>query len=832
LYLTIYFITGSILFTLPSVAQQTKNISGKITDAQTGEPIPYVTVSVKIPGRANLATSTNFDGFFHLTIPFRTDSVYVSYVSYLPAKKPLALIPEIKNVDFQLSPDNRILNEVRVTPKSYVNPAWEIMENMVKHKSGNNIENLDSYQYQSYNRIDLALNGLSDKMKRKKAMRQLLPLMDSLKALAGSNGTPVLPIFTSETVSDVVSQRSPKHRTENVISTHVNGVGLEDGTLISQIVSAGFQQYNFYDNFLRIAGKDFISPLSDSWKTFYDYELIERNDKIDGSYYYKIAFKPKRAHDLAFSGIFWLTQDSYALYRIDVLSSPDANIQFLNKIRIQEEMTPIPGSAILAPRLTRIVVDVNNLIKSQSGFIGQFYIANTNYAVNKTYPAGIFKEQLTVSADANKKDDRYWNKYRPDTLNAENKRIAQLIDTVKNLPLVRTYADLIGMVINGYYRVGKFGFGPYIYTYSYNDLEGSAIRIGGETNHYFSNKVILGGYLSYAFRDKKWSYNAAADYIFSRKTWTEGRISYTRDIEQTGYQFENFSTANNIFKASIRNGNISRRGPFIQSETQGYLQSDILKHVRAKITVDHRTFNPLFNFNYYSPVTKLHYRNYSVSEAQTEVQWSPGNRLIQSDKINKRIAVGNGTDKPVITFRYTHGFRLAAGDFDYNKYAANITQKIHMGIWGKGEYSITGGLIPSALPTPLLENPRYYFNTMRFLEYTCDRYASLNYTQHMDGLITNSLPLIKKLNLRTLLDFNILEGTLSADNNTRAFNTTHPYDRSLDGIPYMEAGYGVENVFKFLRFDFLYRLNHMDHPDQFGALPGRFALRVSLQLHL
>jgi hypothetical protein len=829
----IYFLSVFIaFFSLSATAQQYKTVAGKITDAQTGEPVPYVTVFVKIPNRANLATSTNFDGLYRFNVPANTDTIYVSYVSYLPSKKTIPHTVESLHINFQLSADNRLLNEVRVTPKSYVNPAWEIMANMVKHKSENNIENLNSYQYQSYNRIDLALTSLSEKMRRKKALQQLLPLMDSLKAIAGSDGTPVLPFFSSETVSEVVHQRNPKHKTEKVIRTHVNGVGLEDGTLISQVVSAGFQQYNFYNNYLRIAGKDFISPLSDSWKTFYDYELISRDDKINGINYYKIEFKPKRSHDLAFAGVIWLTQDSYALYRIDVRSSADANIQFINKIRIRQELAQLPGSSAWAPELTRIVVDINNLLKNRSGFIGQFYIANKDFVINKTYPDDFFKEALTVSNDAEKVDESFWNKYRPDTLTNTNKRILQVIDTVKNLPIVKTYADIIGMLINGYYRVGKFGFGPYLYTYSYNDLEGSAFRLGGATNRYFSNKVILGGYLSYAFRDKKWSYNAFADYIISRKNWTQAGIAYTHDIEQTGYQFENFSNANNIFKAFIRNGNISKRGPFVQSEIKGYIQSDVAKHLRAKITIDRRSFDPLFNFNYFSPVTGQRYHTYQVSETGAEVQWSPGNRLIQSGKINKRIVVGNGEDEPIITFRYTHGFKEAGGDFVYDKYAANIVQKIHMGIWGKGEYSITGGLIPSALPIPLLENHRYNFNTMRFLEYTSDRYASLNYTQHMDGLLTNSLPLIKNLNVRTLLDFNFLIGGLSPENNTRAFNMLHPYDRSLNGTPYMEAGYGVENILKFLRFDFLYRLNHMEHRDQFGYLPGRFAFRTTLQLKL
>lgn len=822
-----------IVFTLATTvsAQSFKNISGKITDAETGEPLPYVTVFVKLPDHATKAISTDFSGLYHLIIPHPlTDSIYASYVGYLPAKK---ILPKAHTVtiDFQMKADNQLLNMVTVTPKSYINPAWPIMEKVVKHKDENNLENLKSYQYESYGRLILSVTNISDKMKQRKVMKQILPLMDSLKRMAGDDGKPTLPVFMSETMSSYYYQRSPQLKTEHVDRTKVTGVGIEDETLISQIIGSSFQQYNFYKNYLRLANKDFISPITDSWKTFYNYELTDANDNIDGKEYYKIEFKPKRAHDLSFIGVMWITQDSYALYRMDVLVAPDANLDFLNKIRIQQEMVQPQGSRAWVPEKTRILLHISNINKNWSGFMGNFYLSNKNIQVNKTYPRALFKEPLTMGDSIGKNDENYWVRNRPEPLSTADKKVYQMIDTVKNLPMVRTYADIAGMLINGYYRSGKFSYGPYLYTYSYNDVQGSVLRLGGITNKYFSNKLILGGYVSYGFRDQKWNYNASVDYIFSRKPWMQAGLAYTRDLGQTGYQFENFSKSNNVFKASIRNGHILQRGPFRQNDFRGYVQTDVAPNWRATLTADRRTFDPLYNFTYVSPVNGLRYTNYQVAEVIGELQWQPGRRLLQSSKINKRIMLGGGTDKPVVTLRYTHGFKTLGGDFAYDKIAANITQKIHMGILGKGEYSLTGGYIPSALPYPLLENHRYNFNTMRFLEYTSDRYVALTYTQHMEGFITNSIPLLKELNVRTVADFNLLDGSLSNENGGRSSTLRRP-TRSLEGIPYVEAGYGVENIFKFVRVDFLHRLTHRDHADINGVPPSNFAVRVTVQFRL
>ncbi|PYF70081.1 DUF5686 family protein [Pedobacter nutrimenti] len=815
-------------------AQEGKAVSGKVTDAQTGEAIPYATIYVKLVGGGVKATASDFDGLYRLVLPqhILTDSVYATYVSYTLARKalPRGTTPV---ADFQLAVNSRTLNTVTITPKTYVNPAWEIMENLVKNKPQNDMKRLKSFGYESYNRIDVSVTNLSEKIKKSKVMKQVMPIMNDLQKIAGDQGTPMLPIFASETISNYKYTNNPERKTEHVLRTKVSGVGIEDETLISQLAGSTFLQYNFYNNYLRLANKEFISPITDSWKTFYNYELTDAHDKIDGKEYYKIEFKPKRSHDLAFDGVMWITKDSYALYRIDCNVSKDANLNFLNKVRIQQAMVQPSGTSAWLPMQTRIVVNVGTTQKKLSGFIAKFYLSNKDFEVNVDYPSSTFKESLVMSPEVNRKDEKYWVSHRTDSLTAADKALFKMIDTVKNLPIVKTYADIAATLINGYYKVGKISFGPYPYTYSYNDLEGSVLRLGATTNTRFSEKLILSGFVSYGFRDTRFKYNAGVDYIFSRKPWVQAGASYQHDIGQTGYQFEQFSyNQNNVFSASIRNGSISRRGPFLQDIIKGYVQTDIFPSVKGKLTFTHRSFDPLFSFHYRDKEDNKSYDRYDVSEIQSEIQWTPGRRLLESSKINRRISIGNGGGSPIITFRYTRGVKMASGDFNYDKFHLNIMQKPPMGILGKGDYSLTAGYIPSAIPYPLLENHRFSFNTMRFLEFASDKYVSLSYTQHMEGLITNSIPLLKKLNVRTVAVLNVLEGSLSDQNNEAYVRGRTKLNRSMEGVPYVEAGYGIENILKIVRVDFLHRITHRDHLSEAGLEPSNFATRVTLQFRL
>jgi hypothetical protein len=125
---------------------------------------------------------------------------------------------------------------------------------------------------------------------------------------------------------------------------------------------------------------------------------------------------------------------------------------------------------------------------------------------------------------------------------------------------------------------------------------------------------------------------------------------------------------------------------------------------------------------------------------------------------------------------------------------------------------------------------------MHYGEFVLDEALELFMSYHMNGLILNKIPLIKKLQWRTVVtghaafgSFNdkngfydpadnpmgILADSISGNRGTR-FNTL-TYDK-----PYIELSYGIENIFKFLRIDLVHRLTYLEHTDA-----HRFAVKIS-----
>ena len=112
---------------------------------------------------------------------------------------------------------------------------------------------------------------------------------------------------------------------------------------------------------------------------------------------------------------------------------------------------------------------------------------------------------------------------------------------------------------------------------------------------------------------------------------------------------------------------------------------------------------------------------------------------------------------------------------------------------------------------------------MNYYEFASDKYASLFLVHHFEGFFLDKIPLMRKLKWREVASMRAVYGSLSDANKSIMVNPEKV--GSLSAKPYVEAGFGVENIFKILRFDFMYRLSYLDNPDI-----AKFGIRGSLQI--
>lgn len=833
-----YLVLVGILSGLVAQAQYT--IKGRVTDAVTGDPIPFAAVGLK---GGTAGANTDFDGYYTFTARQLADSMFVSYIGYKRKARAVAPDQTTQTIDFQLEGSSAQLREVRVYAKGE-NPAYRIIRRVIDEKYRHDWRRLKAYEYESYVKNEFDVNKISDKFKQGAIGRKITGPLEKYSQIAGDDGKPVIPVFLSESLSDYYYRQSPDLTKERIRKTKITGVGISDGSTFSQFIGSAFQQYNFYENWLSILRKDFLSPIADGWKGSYEYFLSD-TVKIDDAYCYEIDVTPKRKNDLAFIGKIWIDTTQFALRQVDVAISGDANINYVEGIKIQQQLTSVSDSVsgktiAWMPLQTRVLIDVREMTKNSVGFLAKFYVSNRNFKVNQPREPKFYDPPIELADQYREQTEGYWQKARPDSLTRDEKLAYSLIDSVKNIPVVRTYTEILTVLANGYKRIYRgVELGPFLSMLAVNSIEGVRLRAGIRTNAEFSKVWVLSGYLAYGTKDGVLKYGADAKYIISRKPWMEVGAKTSYDLEQIGLSSEAVGN-NSLFAAYSRFGTY-RRGYF-QREYMAYLRGEVVKGITPMIGIRRRTFNPLYNFAYVdSGEPGGQSRTFQNTELLAEVRFAKNELFIYND--NDRISMGTA-QSPIYTLRYSLGLQnTLGGDFRYHRFTLSMADNFRLGILGRSYYTLSAGYTPSTLPYPLLfphlGNQSWFyvgnaFNMMNYYEFLSDRYAALRYEHNFEGLLFNRIPVIKRLKWRTLLNVNVLYG------GARQSNKDIIPDYDLDGkaipgfgsldpkTPYVEVGYGIDNILKFFRVEAIHRLTYLSQPTTAdGVKINKFGVKVS-----
>jgi len=853
---TVSLLTLVLLLTGRAAVAQRLSLSGQVVEAETGEPVPFASIFVP---RTTVGITADVDGKFRLTLAAPADSLAASSVGFLTQRK--RLNSEVsQSILFRLKKNGGVaLGEVVVRPGE--NPAFRILREVQKRKPQNERAALSAAEYDSYNRIEVSLADIPKSLANRRVVKDIRALAVRRGLAAAADADAPLPLFASEVGSRVYQKYGPLRRREDIRHKQMRGAGPREGSVLSQMLGSNFQNFDFYPNWQNILGKDFASPIAAGGRLTYEYDLLD-SVFVGKDWCYKIGIAPKRSHDLAFTGTVWITADKYALRRVDVVASPEANINFVSDLRIMQELTPPADGPGLAAR-TRLVLGIRPSEK-QAALRVRFTTVNSNFERNKAHDEPGFFDQPVVNTIMEPGSDAetsgllsgrlpegvkegYFDKNRPDTLSLSERQTFAVLDSARELPSVRSTLDWIDLFINGYRRISpKLELGPIIYSYAHNNFEGNRFRLGFRTTPEFSRNWVLQPYLAYGTQDGRFKYGLKTTYIAERRHWTVVTGEYRHDVDQVALLDNDFLPENNLFTAASRWGRFTEGRVILRSLASVSVQRDLFHGFTQTLSLRHQGIEPLHPFSYYSSTQQGENaplgRDLSLDELVFESRYAPDENLVQSE--NRRRAIGLKR-LPVFTFRYTLGARNLFNDSfhpRYQKFNLLVTHSVSLGQLGRLGYRVEGNYIPDAVPyivlkTPLGNETPFFnanaFNLMNYFEFVTDRSVSVRLDQHFEGLLLNLVPGLRRLNWRLVATANGLYGGLKENNRVMlppvdrgGRPLTRLFSLSPD-TPYLEAGYGVENIFKFVRVDFIHRLTYRDLPNA-----RNFGIRVGAQFRL
>ncbi|MFC2101281.1 DUF5686 family protein [Bacteroidota bacterium] len=823
--ISVILITSLILCHNYSLAQKTI-IKGRVVDATTNEPVAFANVYLK---GTQTGTITNFEGYYRITTSTPSDTLVVSFIGYETNEEAIEKDKD-QIVDFQVLPESFELSEVTIVPGE--NPAHRIMRKVWENKKKHNYIKCTSLQYESYSKVQLYLRKFTDKPNEEVKIKLFQNIFNDYAISTSEDGIPALPVYMSEAISDVYIINFPKREKVVVKASKISGVAYSETDMVQQLTRK-HQQYNFYNNWLLIMDRNFISPIASAGLFYYKYYLVD-SLFIDGNYCYEIRVKPRRSEDLTFNGTIWIHDTTFAMKRISVEVGKEANLNFIQRIKIQQDLETTDNFCV--PVKTRILADaVNAFIRS--------YVVNTNIVLNQPKKLSFYSKEIIIADSARDSKEEYWENNRAENLSEFDITTYRLIDSLNQIPKIKFTAKLLETLIEGYYNHGKIEFGPYIMLYSSNNVEGHRFQLGFRTNSEFSLKWIIDGFAAYGTKDGKFKYNAKIERFLSREKWTKIGIQYREDVENVGAFDEFYSNSTYLTYASSFGG-LNKINQIKVARL--WLESDLFRGFSQKIVFTNKTMKPIskdYYFEYYSDDYKVNPKsNLRISEISFATIYQPKSAFIVDG--NRRFPV-SFHKAPTWILTYTLGIdNFLNSDFSYNKVSLGVSHRFNFGGLGFLKYDILVTKVFDPLPYPLLifysGNEKWIrtdrtYNLMNYGEFVADQALEIFYSYHFDGFIMNKFPLLKKLDWRLLTTGHIAYGSFDEEKNgyydpVSNENGILP-EKDINGNeltsfntisiskPYVELSYGVENIFKVFRVDAIQRLSYLDNDNvsKFGV---------------
>ena len=155
----------SFIGILNTTVAQTTKVTGKVVDADSQEPLPFINVIFK---GSKIGTTSDFDGNFAISGTGTIDSLVFTYIGY--RKKTIKIkVGQSQNITVGMNMNTVDLKEVVIKPGE--NPAHVILRKLIKNKYRNDNDKLLAYEFESYNKIEFDINNLKPKTTDRKILK-------------------------------------------------------------------------------------------------------------------------------------------------------------------------------------------------------------------------------------------------------------------------------------------------------------------------------------------------------------------------------------------------------------------------------------------------------------------------------------------------------------------------------------------------------------------------------------------------------------------------------------------------------------------------------------
>ncbi len=773
-----------------------QEVSGYVRDSGSKEPVPFANVWVK---GTQQGTTTDLNGVFKIVAP-ANDTLSVSSVGY-KSQKIMIRKDQDTELTVLLEEDVKVINEVTVKPE--VPRARVLFNEIIRHKKENREKILDvrNYKAMETTTVYIAVDTTS------RIIRSFGNLED-VTVKVDNQDLRFSPVYLYERAQNVSADSSSVvYQKKNSIFPRLNQA-FESVILQNVVVDL-----DFYKDQIFILDRGFISPISNSALSFYNLYL---NDSIiiDSTKYFQFSYAPRNKYNQLFSGSFTVEDGSFALTKIDAYISKEANLNFVNGFDAHVIYNKLPDNSWFYDEQQIRINLAFTLNKDSASNYSSKRIDNVskgNWLINKS-------TRYSNSARLNQVRASMWRGQPEFKVREPLEDPYARVDKLKEHEVVKGIDAVGGMVLTSYVNAGKIDIGPVFDIYSTNLIEGNRFTVPLRTSEKMFKNFSVGGFLGYGTKNKEFKHGLNVTYQPEETDRFLFRFSYSNDYTLV---------SQDKYLRFIKN-NPNNRGTgnfiaiFTARERNPYLKEEKSFELRAEYNASsgiHFELSPYLLSNTATPYVRFtrnnidyeHYRNYGLMA-------------------NLRFTFGQHYDKyffdrvyyvnpvPVINLNMDIGqTMLPDGSMSnsgvYTQFHGAIQGRINMGQIFMN-YIFNAGYLFGKAPYDLLDQPvgsmslgyaKDRYNLLHFASFAHNLYTNTHLHFNGGGVILNRIPLVRKMKLREIISFKCHYGDLTKSYEG-VFDLPGYYTNNFKE-PYAEIGFGVTNIFKVLRVEYVHQLN-------------------------
>lgn len=837
---TIVIILAILLGLAESTAADSYLVRGIVRDSLTMEVVPHA--SVMAVG-FNSSAVADGDGIFEISVPDATKALQITCVGYNK------LILPIKRNTFNtyvayVTQSTTELQELVVRKGKYSkrnNPAVDFL-NVLKQKAPSTDPRRNPYySYDKYERLVMGLNNFTPDDFR--ALSRRISDIGQHVDTSEISEKPYLSLLVKEKAGRQHYRHRPAGQREVIEA--VRGEGIDD--MIDPVAMRTFMEdilrdVDLYQNDINLLQNRFVSPLSVIAPDFYKFYLTDTVD-VGGQRCVVLSFYPHNHSTFGFMGHVYVVEGDSSMFikRVEMHVPREINLNFVDNLYITQEFEKAPDGSRL--KLSDDLIAELSLTGSGSGVYLCRRSAFRNHSFDEVADSVFDGGGALMLPGAAARDSAYWDNARFTPINRGEKSLGSLMADLRRIPLYYWGEKIVRLFFTGYIPTGNpspFDIGPVNAMASYNSVEGLRLRLGGMTMSELSPRWFARAYGAYGFKDHRWKYGFELEYSFidkaahSREFPVKSiRLNSSYDVDRPGQRFR-FTSSDN-FVLSLKR---------MSDDRAVYKRFNSLKFVLEN-SYNFSVEFALSNTRYTPSATMGFVNGHGVdighideNAATLSLRYAPGEKFVQTRTYRLPVNL----DAPAITLSHTFAPKGFAGaQFGVNVTELNLAKRWWFSAFGFLDTYLTAGQVWGQTTFMNLLTPNanlsyiiipQTFALLNPMEFVNSSYVALDLTYRANGCIFNYVPVVKKLKLREVFCFRGFLGVLNDKNNPRLNPALPqlPVDAAvtkLDRGPYMEASVGIENIFKVLRIDYVWRLNYRNVPYSIDRSGLRIAVVVT-----